>query len=70
MAIMENYNHSVYGVKSSFLKTLLIFEYGDSIGFHVLHQKNESEVVYDKSNSSSYVEAAISCIRITDKRLR
>ena len=24
MAIMENYNHSVYGVKSSFLKTLLI----------------------------------------------
>ena len=70
MAIMENYNHSVYGVKSSFLKTLLICEYGNSIGFHVHHQKNESEVVYDKRNSSSYVEAAISCIRITDKRLR
>ena len=69
MTIMENYNHSVYGVKSSFLKTLLICEYGDSIGFHAQHQKNESEVVYDKRNSSSYVEAAISFIIITDKRL-
>ena len=39
MTIMENYNHSAYGVKSSFLKTLLIREYGDSIGFHVRHQR-------------------------------
>ena len=52
MTIMENYNQSAYGVKSSFLKTLLIREYGDSIGFHVQHQKNELEVVYDKRNSS------------------
>ena len=43
MTIMENYNHSAYGVKSSFLKRLLIREYGDSIGFHVRHQKNDSE---------------------------
>ena len=69
MTIMENYNHSAYGVKSSFLKTLLIREYGDSIGFHVRHQKNESEVVYDRRNSSSYVEAAISCMGITDETL-
>ena len=33
IAIMENYIHSAYGVKSSFLKTLLICEYGDSNGF-------------------------------------
>ena len=33
IAIMENYIHSAYRVKSSFLKTLLICEYGDSIGF-------------------------------------
>ena len=34
MTIMENYSHSAYGVKSSFLKTMLIRDYGDSIGFH------------------------------------
>ena len=69
MTIMENYNHSAYGVKPSFLKTLLIREYEDSIGFHVRHQKNESEVVYDRRNCSSYVEAAISCMGITDETL-
>ena len=35
MTITENYNHSAYGIKSSFLKTLLISKYGDSTGFHV-----------------------------------
>ena len=69
MEIMENYNHSAYRIKSSFLKTLLIREYGDSSGFYVRHQKNESDVVYDKRDSSSYVEAAISCLRITDETL-
>ena len=69
MTIMENYNHSAYGGKSSFLKTLLIREYGDSIGFHVWHDKYESELVHDKRNSSSYVEAAISCMGVTNKTL-
>ena len=59
MTIMENYNCSAYGVKSSFLKTLLIREYGESTGFYVWHQKNKSEVFYDKRNCSSYVETAI-----------
>ena len=44
-------------------------EYGDSIGFHVQHQKNEPEVVCDKCNSSSYVGEAISCMVITDETL-
>ena len=66
---MANYNNGAYGVKSSFEKILLILEYGDSIGFHVRHQKNESEVVHDKRNCSSYVEAAISCNEITDETL-
>ena len=69
MAIMENFNHSAYGVNSSFLKTLLIREYEGSMGFHVRHQKNQLEVVYDKGNSNSYVEAAISCMEITDETL-
>ena len=47
MKVMADYYHSACGVKSSFLKTLLIREYGDSIGFYTRHQKNESEVVYD-----------------------
>ena len=46
-----------------------ILEYGDSTGFHVRHQKNESEVEYDKRNSSSFIEAAISCMGITDETL-
>ena len=41
MAIMENYNDSAYGVKLGFPKTLLIREFGDSIGFHVRNQKYE-----------------------------
>ena len=66
---MENCNHNAYGVKSSFLKTLLILEYEDSIGFHVCHQKNELKVVYDKFNSNSSVEAAISCMELIDETL-
>ena len=69
MTIMEIYNLSAYGVKLSFLRTLQIPGYGDSIGFHVRHRKNESEVVYDKCNSNSYVEAAISCLGTTDETL-
>ena len=54
----ENYSHSVYGVKSNFLRTFLICEYQESTGFGF--QKNESEVVYDKRcNSSPYVEVAV-----------
>ena len=37
MTFMENYNNSTSGVISSFLKALLVREYGDSIGFHAQH---------------------------------
>ena len=69
MTSMEIYNLSAYGVKSSFLRTLEIPGYGDGIGFHVQHRKNEFEVVYDKCESNSYVEAAISCLETTDETL-
>ena len=39
MAIMENYNHIVVRLNSSFLKTLLIREYGENIGFQIRHQR-------------------------------
>ena len=69
MTITENYNHSAYRVKLIFLKTLLIREYGDSIGFHIRHQKKESEVVYDKRNSSSLGITGETLIKGCAKRL-
>ena len=39
MAIMENYNHIVVRLNSSFLKTLQIREYGENIGFQIRHQR-------------------------------
>ena len=39
MAIMENYNHIVVRLNSSFLKTLLIREYGENIGLQIRHQR-------------------------------
>ena len=70
MTIMEIYNHSAHGVKSSFLRTWQIREYGDSTRFHhVRHQKNKSKVVYDIRNGSSYVQEAIFCMGTTDETL-
>ena len=39
-------------------------EFGYGIGFHVPPRKNQSEVVYDTSASSSYIEAVISLLGI------
>lgn len=44
-------------------------EYGDRIGFHILHQKGKSKVVYDKRNSIQHVAAAIYCMENTDEIL-
>ena len=66
---MENYDCYANGVKSSFLKTLQIREYGEGIGFHVWYQKNQSDVVYIKCSSGSHVETAISWMGITVETL-
>ena len=34
-------------VKSSYMKEMLVREFGCDIGFHVSQRKNQSEVVYD-----------------------
>ncbi len=44
-------------------------EFGAGIGFYVSPQKNQSEVVYDTSGSSSYIEAAISLLGISTEQL-
>jgi len=57
--IMGTYGLPNLGVKSSYVKEVLVNEFGDSIGFHSLLRKNQSEVVYNTSGSSSYIEAVI-----------
>ena len=57
------------GVKSSYVKELLVHEFGASLGFYVPPRKNRSEVVYDTSGSASYIEAAISLLGISNEQL-
>ena len=44
-------------------------EFGYGIDFHVPPRKNQSEVVYDTSGSSSYIEAVISLLGIDNDQL-
>jgi len=57
------------GVKSSYIKEILVHEFGDGIGFYAPPRKNQSEVVYDTSGSSSYIEAVISLLGIDNDQL-
>ena len=57
------------GVKSSYVKEMLVREFGYGIGFHVSPRKNQSEVIYDTSGSSSYIEAVISLLGIDNDQL-
>lgn len=57
-------------MRRSYLKEQLIKEYGvDVIGFQQPVQKNQSECVYDKSESGSYVEAAMNATGVSDEQL-
>ena len=56
-------NYGYYStVKSSFLKEILVKEFGDDIAFHDRSQKNASELVYDTRAAGSYLEAAMSSL--------
>jgi len=67
--IMETYGLPNLGVKSSYIKEMLVHEFGDCIGFYAPPRKNQSEVVYDTSGSSSYIEAVISLLGIDNDQL-
>ena len=43
-------------------------EFGGGIGYYVSPQKNWCEVVYDPSGSGSYIEAAVSLLRISTEQ--
>ena len=44
-------------------------DFGDGIGFHVTPRNNQSEVVYNTSGSTSYIEAVISLLGINNDQL-
>ena len=68
-SIMGTYGLPNLGVKSSYVNEMLVREFGDGIGFHVTPGKNQSEVVYDTSGSTSYIEAVISLLGINNDQL-
>ena len=68
-SIMWTYGLPNLVVKSSYVKEMLVREFGYGIGFHVPPRKNQSEVVYDTSGSSSYIEAVISLLGIDNDQL-
>jgi len=67
--IMGTYGLPNLGVKSSYIKEILVHKYVEGIGFHAPLRKNLSEVVYDTSGSSSYIEAVISFLCIDNDQL-
>ena len=56
-------------VKSSYVKEILIKEFGDRIAFYKRPQRNLSDMVYDSQAAGTYVEAAILSLGITDEEL-
>ncbi len=68
-SIVGAYGLPILGVKSSYVKEMLMQEFGAGIGFYVSPQKNQSEAVYDTSGSGSYIEAAISLLGISTEQL-
>ena len=67
--ILSKYGLSLDGIKSSYVKEILIKEFKNSIGFHARPQRNVSELVYDTSAGGSYIEAAITSMGVSDEQL-
>lgn len=67
--IMENYGLPTSGTKSSYIKGILMREFGTGVGFYTRSLKNQSEVVYDTSGGGSYIEAVISSMGISNEQL-
>ena len=53
-------------LKSSYVKEVLIKEYGDDIGFHETPEKNKSEFVNNTKGGSNYIKAVSDSFGITD----
>ena len=66
--IISNYGHNS-NVKSSYVKDILIKEFGDHIAFYERQQRNLSDIVYDNKAAGSYVEAALLSLGISEDQL-
>ena len=62
------YGFSVGSMKTSYVKELLVEEYGESIGFHATSRRS-SEFVYDRKAGGSYIDAALNSFGISDEQL-
>ena len=67
--ITANFGFNTSGAKSSYIKELLIKEFGAGIGFHTRQQKNMSEMVYDTSAGGTYIEGTIFPWGVSDEQL-
>ncbi len=68
-SIISQYGFPTSGIKSSYLKDILIREFAGKIGFHSRPLRNHSDLVYDTSGGGSYVEAALSSISVSSEQL-
>ena len=67
--IISDYRYVAGDVRSSYVKELLIEEYGETIGFKERSEMNKSAWVYDVAGRGDYIEAAISSLGISDEQL-
>ena len=67
--IVGDYGYDVGNIKSSYLKEILVKEYGQSIGFKERPQKNHSDWVYDVAGGGTYIDAAINSTGVSDEQL-
>ena len=68
-SIISRYGFPTSGIKSSYIKDLLIRECKDKICFQSRPQKNQGDLVYDMSGGGSYVEAALHSIGVSSEQL-
>ncbi len=67
--IILRYSFPTAGVKSSYIKDILVREFQDKIGFHPRPQRNQSDLVYDVAAGGTYIEAAITSIVVNSVQL-
>ena len=67
--ILHNSGFPTNSVKSAAIKTLMQKEFGDDVGFHLQHHRNQSTLVYDNRAGVCHIEAAIYSLGVSHKQL-
>ena len=66
--ILENFG--LYRtVKSDSIKDLLILHFGDTISFHIRHERNKSANMYNRKTDQTYCEAVANVLEVTDEEI-